>query len=82
MLELASHLVGQPRWSPILDDECRTLARTDVLDTSDNQKALAVWAAVAWRLGAKQSALEPLTQIAEVYPFSRWAREYLEKATT
>jgi len=82
MLELASHLVGQPRWSPILDDECRTLARTDVLDTSDNQKALAIWAAVAWRLGAKQSALEPLRQIAEVYPFSRWAREYLEKATT
>jgi hypothetical protein len=79
MLELASHLVGQPRWSPILDDECRALARSDVLDASDHQKAFAIWAAVAWRLGATQSALEPLSQIAEVYPFSRWAREYLEK---
>lgn len=79
ILELASHLVGQPRWSPILDDECRALARSDVLDASDHQKAFAIWAAVALRLGAAQSALEPLSQIAEVYPFSRWAREYLEK---
>ncbi len=82
MLELASHLVGQLRWSPILDDECRALAHSDVLDVSDHQKVFAIWAAAAWRLGETQSALEPLEQIAEVYPFNRWAEEYLKKASS
>lgn len=79
VLELAARLVEQSRWSPILDDGCRALARSDVLDASDHQKVFAIWAAAAWRLGATQSALEPLKQIAEVYPFKRWAAEYLEK---
>jgi len=82
MLELSKHLTAQPRWSPILDDECRTLAQSDLLDVTDHQKALAIWAASAWRLGSTECALEPLTQIAEIYPFSRWASEYLEQATT
>ena len=82
MLELASHLVGQPRWSPVLDDECRALAQSDLLDDSDRKKAFAIWAACAWRLGSKQNALEPLPQIAEVYPFKRWASEYLEQVST
>ena len=82
MLELASHLVGQPRWSPILDDECRAHAQSDLLDDSDRKKAFAIWAACAWRLGSKQNALEPLPQIAEVYPFKRWASEYLEQVST
>lgn len=82
MLELASHLAGQARWSPILDDVCRALANSSVLDAIEHQRAFAIWAASAWRLGAKQNAIEPLTQIAEVYPFSRWAREYLEKVPT
>lgn len=81
ILELASHLAGQPRWSPILDDGCRGLAHSELLDASDHQKAYAIWAASAWRLGSKESALEPLTQIAEVYPFSRWASKYLEQVS-
>ena len=82
MLELSKHLTAQPRWSPILDDECRTLAQSDLLDVTDHQKALAIWAASAWRLGSSDSALEPLTQIAEIYPFSRWASKYLEQVST
>jgi hypothetical protein len=82
MLELSKHLTAQPRWSPILDDECRTLAQSDLLDVTDHQKALAIWAASAWRLGSTECALEPLTQIAEIYPFSRWASKYLEQAST
>jgi hypothetical protein len=82
VLELANYLAAQPRWSPILDDECETLARSELLDVTDHQKAFAIWAATAWRLGATESALEPLTQIAEIYPFSRWASKYLEQAST
>lgn len=82
MLELSKHLTAQLRWSPILDDECRTLAQSDLLDVTDHQKALAIWAASAWRLGSSDSALEPLTQIAEIYPFSRWASKYLEQVST
>ncbi|MCU9849266.1 hypothetical protein OEZ60_14780 [Defluviimonas sp. WL0024] len=82
MLELSKHLTAQPRWSPILDDECRALAHSDLLDATDHQKAFAIWAASAWRLGSTDSALEPLTQIAEIYPFSRWASKYLEQAST
>ena len=81
MLELSKHLIAQPRWSPILDDECRTLAQSDLLDATDHQKAFAIWAASAWRLGSTECALEPLTQIAEIYPFSRWASTYLEQAS-
>lgn len=82
MLELSKHLTAQPRWSPILDDECRTLAQSDLLDVTDHRKALAIWAALAWRLGSTECALEPLMQIAEIYPFSRWASKYLEQAST
>lgn len=82
MLELSKHLNTQPRWSPILDDECRALAHSDRLDATDHQKAFAIWAASAWRLGSTDSAMEPLTQIAEIYPFSRWASKYLEQAST
>ena len=82
MLELSKHLTAQRRWSPILDEECRTLAYSDLFDATDHQKAFAIWAASAWRLGSTECALEPLTQIAEVYPFSRWASKYLEQAST
>jgi hypothetical protein len=81
MLELANHLAAQQRWSPILDDECRALAHSDLLDANDHQKAFAMWAASAWRLGSTENALEPLTQIAEIYPFSRWASKYLEQVS-
>lgn len=82
ILQLASHLIGQPQWSPVLADECRKLAHSDFLDVNDRQKAFAIWAAMAWRLGSKRSALEPLTQIAGVFPFSRWAGQCLEQVST
>lgn len=82
ILELAKNLTMQPRWSPILDAECRGLANSYLVDLSDRQKAYAIWAASAWRLGATGSVREPLTQIAGIYPFSRWASHYLEQVST
>ena len=79
VLELASHLAEQPRWSPILDDECRRLAHSELLDVTDQQKIFAIWAASAWRVGTREKAYEPLTQIAEVYPFSQWASKLLNQ---
>jgi len=82
ILRLAKHLTMQSRWSPILDAECRGLANSSLVDLTDRQKAYAVWAASAWRLGATGSVNEPLTQIAGIYPFSRWASNYLEQVST
>ena len=82
MLDLAKRLVAQPRWSPVLDDECRMIAHSDLLDATDHHKAFAIWAASAWRLGSTESAVEPLEQIAGIYPFSRWASKYLEQELT
>jgi hypothetical protein len=81
ILALTERMIGQDRWSPILDEECRGATSTDVLDATDSQKALAIWAAAAWRLGAKENAVEPLRQIAATYPFSIWAEPYLESVS-
>jgi len=81
VLNLAGRMSKQTRWSPILDGECREIANSELLDASDRQKALAIWAVAAWRLSAKQSAIEPLRQISATYPFSTWAESYLESAT-
>lgn len=81
VLNLAGHMSKQTRWSPILDGECREIANSELLDASDRQKALAIWAVAAWRLSAKQSAIEPLRQISATYPFSTWAESYLKSAT-
>lgn len=78
ILALTERMTRQDRWSPILDEECRSATSTDVLDATDRQKALAIWAASAWRLEAKESAIEPLRQIAATYPFSNWAEPFLE----
>ena len=74
-------MAGQDRWSPILNEECRKAAASDILDAMDRQKALAIWAVSAWRLDAKESATEPLRQISATYPFSNWAERYLESVT-
>lgn len=81
ILNLAGRMSNQIRWSPILDGECREVANSELLDATDRQKALAIWAVAAWRLNATQSAIEPLRQIAATYPFSTWAEPYLESAT-
>ena len=81
ILDLAARMSKQLRWSPILDDDCRNIASSDLLDASDRQKALAIWALAAWRLNARDNAIEPLRQISATYPFSAWAENYLESAT-
>jgi hypothetical protein len=81
ILDLAVRMSRQLRWSPILDDECRRVAISEKLDVMDQQKALAIWAIAAWRLGGRDSALEPLKQISATYPFSTWADAYLEAVT-
>jgi hypothetical protein len=81
ILALVSHLARQTRWSPILDDECRKTAMLATLDALDINKALAAWAIAAWRLGARESAIEPLQAIAGAYPFSSWASSYLESVS-
>jgi hypothetical protein len=78
ILDLAVRMFHQTRWSPILNDECRQVTNSDVLDVMDRQKALAIWAIAAWRLGAKEQSVEPLRQISATFPFKSWAEPYLE----
>jgi hypothetical protein len=81
ILDLAARMSKQLRWSPILDDDCRNIAGSELLDANDRQKALAIWALAAWKLNARDNAIEPLRQICATYPFSAWAETYLESAT-
>jgi hypothetical protein len=81
ILDLAVRMSQQRRWSPILSDACRQVATSELLDDADRQKALAIWAIASWRLGARDQAVEPLRQIAAVYPFRIWAEPYLEMMT-
>ncbi|MGO8739749.1 hypothetical protein [Rhodoblastus sp.] len=78
ILDLATRLARQDRWGPILTDECRQIAESDTLDVMDRQKALALWAATAWRLKAFENAHDPLAQLSATYPFSTWANACLE----
>ncbi|GEO12626.1 hypothetical protein [Microvirga aerophila] len=78
ILLLADRLAGTGRWSSVLQDECRQVAGAGTLDLMDQQKALALWALAAWRLGATRDAIEPLERIAATYPFAEWASSYLE----
>lgn len=81
ILDLAVRMFRQKRWSPILNDACRQVANSDVLDAMDRQKALAIWAIASWRLGTKEQAIEPLRQISATFPFKTWAEPYLETVT-
>ena len=81
ILNFAARMSRQARWSPILDEECRNIANSEMLDANDRQKALAIWAVAAWHLGSRENAAEPLRQISATYPFSRWAEPYLESIT-
>lgn len=78
ILVLADRLATVDRWSGVLQDECRQVAGAGTLDLMDQQKALALWALAAWRLGATRDAIEPLERIAATYPFAEWASPCLE----
>jgi hypothetical protein len=81
ILALAVRLLGQDRWGAILGEECRQIADAGTLDIMDRQKALALWALTALRLGALQEASVPLAQLSATYPFSIWANPCLEAVT-
>lgn len=81
IIDLANRLLTQERWSPILDGECRQTADSPALDAMDRDKALALWAISAWRLGAREHAVEPLQRISATYPFRTWAEPFLETVT-
>ena len=82
IIDLAARMAEQTRWSTILEDQCRQVSLSVVLDESDRQKACAIWALTALRLGDRTSASEPLGKIAAVYPFSAWAGQHLETMGT
>ncbi len=81
ILNLASRMSAQERWSPLLSEECRLVVNSEKLYAVDQQKAAAIWAACAWRLGAKRETIEPLHAIANTYPFSLWAAQLLDGLT-
>lgn len=78
ILDLAARLAQQDRWSPTLVEECRQVAEAETLDIMDRQKAHALWALTALRLGAFKDAIAPLSQLSATYPFSNWAEPSLE----
>jgi hypothetical protein len=78
ILDMAIRLARQDRWSPLLNEECRQMANSALIDIMDRQKALALWAVAAWRCGAYKDSAEPLAQISAIYPFSVWANSCLE----
>lgn len=79
ILDLALRLAREERWGPVLRDECAQVAEAPSLDLADREKATALWALTAWRLGRPDEAAEPLTRIASVHPFSSWAAPCLAK---
>jgi hypothetical protein len=81
IIDLAVSLSRQERWGPILRDTCRQVAEADSLELVDREKALAMWAVTAWRLGARVEATGPLAQLSATYPFSTWAAACLEEVS-
>lgn len=81
ILDLALRMAQQTRWSKTLSEECRQVAESSSLDAADRQKALALWAVTALRLGSANDAVTPLAQISATYPFSTWATPCLERAS-
>jgi hypothetical protein len=81
ILDLAIRMARQDRWSKTLSDEFRQVAEAASLDSIDRQKAVALWAVTAMRLGASDAAVEPLAQLSATYPFSVWASVCLEKVS-
>lgn len=78
LLALVKGMSMKDRWSPVLRNECLQVANDRALVLPDRQKALAVWALTALRLGAQREAIEPLSQIAAVHPFDVWASPCLD----
>jgi hypothetical protein len=81
ILNLATRMLAQARWSSLLSGECRLVSRAESLGAVDQQKAAAIWAACALRLQALDEAVEPLRMIVATYPFDRWAAKLLEELT-
>ena len=80
ILDLTAFLGRQSRWGRILEEECWQVANSKTISSEDKNKAFAVWAATACRLGANGMAREPLRNISAIYPFDQWANDYLEQS--
>jgi hypothetical protein len=81
IIDLAVSLSREERWGPVLSEACRQVAEADSLDLMDREKALALWAVTAWRLGAFAEATGPLARLSATYPFSTWAAACLEEVS-
>lgn len=79
VLELWARLRSRPRWTPVVEEECRQAANALSLDVPDQDKALALWAEAALRLDAHAAAQEPLALLSAVYPFGTWASDIRER---
>jgi hypothetical protein len=79
VLRIGESLAKQRRWGPVLQEECRHAALASMLEASDRQKILALWAVSALRLRAAADAVEPLRQLRATFPFGDWAENRLEE---
>jgi hypothetical protein len=79
VLELCRKFSALDRWGPVPEEECRQIADSSALDIMDRDKALAIWALTALRLGISRDAIVPLKRLSATYPFSKWAAPCLEE---
>ncbi len=80
MLEMAKRFANYDRWSDLIEEECREVSSSRNFDLRDRRKVLAFWAVTALRFRRKDKAQEPLTQIAGIYPFEKWAAGHMAGA--
>lgn len=78
VLDLWRRLRERQAWSPALEEECRQVASSSLLDALDREKALALWAEAALR-ASPQAAAEPLGLLSATYPFGTWASAERER---
>ncbi len=78
LLNLATRVCQEERWTRILEEECRNTAFSQTLGRKDKEKAFAIWGAGAVLKDQKSCAEEPLRKISAIYPFNEWVTPILE----
>lgn len=78
-LMLMERLNSARYWSASLEEECRQTSEAVSLDAPDREKALALWAVAALRLGCAKAAQDPLARLSATYPFGTWASAERER---
>lgn len=79
IIDLSSTLLKADRWSRSLSLQCKGMLDLNIHDPDDRMKVFALWAANAYRLGATEEAIEPLSAISAIFPFSLWAEQCLNE---